>query len=1614
MSFRSPSTNDSRAQGHSVPSFWPNEDPSSRSAIAESRRQPAACVASARGAPAGAAEAASPSLSSLSPSASSTPSNDATPENFHRSSSPLFTPSRHPPKPATLSVARRRRISASLDSSFSVYDPDGADRVSRSPPNSPTETLDKVRMQRMSSHHAGRSTSGSFPGRPFSRDRQVSSSHAEELGESNAEQRQFQEAVLDQHRLDAAHRARFNPSPSPSSSYVRRIRSATGDEIIVSEGASGFDPAQPSSVFPSPVHGEPIYPHVPDRPQSALSIKSDSYLKKHSRNPSSIGSMDFLNFSGRRRRGSDASSVSGNSAVSGLKDEKEARSTVKPSKEKSDKDSDGASTKSKRKQFAALGSTLSSKLSRTFTGKKDKDKDKDKEKLKDGELKAIPYDLLPKNKNASADWTQADLSLAAKDERRRHVRAASSMNNLDYISANENERAKDGIHLRRPASRTEGVATYTSPTPPPMSKSYSTRDSNSVLPRRSPGPGLDGRRSVSVSSLEGSPRMGGGLSSHNFSSALNQQSQSRTERASATTSSNHDRTAPRQPSRMPSGIIRPSSRNDKPLPSIPPRVDEVLSSGDESIHYQKLGNSTPAPLSIPRTRDSHRAAAREPGRSRSRAYSNPGIAPTTPIKEVPSPEPDRSHRMRSLINSPPPPFITRTETEKSNYFNHNPEDDSLEVALGPGNKFDDPIFTPKKPSLSPASPSPSPSVGSGASSFIIIDESAKDAAALFHDDKEDKAKAKKAKERQEREEREKQLETLHRKRKEAEEREELERQERERREREIQDEERRASERRERERKEHEEREERERLERLDQERRQAEAEAEAEAQRKEQQRLEKQQLEKERLEKERQEQEQERLEKERLETERQEKERLEHERLQKHREEKERLEKEREQERKERKERERQEQERIQKERAEAECLETERHEQERKAKEKKEEEERRERERKEARERRELELKQKLEEKKERERQRQREEEALKSKEKLREEEQRKEELRVQELMKEDERKKQQQAAEKRRLAEAQKEQERKEKEQERKAKEQERKEKERKEEASRLAKEREKELQRKIENERRVKEEERKKEEARKKKEEEAALEAEKKRWIEEDRKGHERLREEEREKRQVEDLQTHSNGNDRTTNRRYSEGKLANPAKVFPPPTLPEKGSQRTRDRRNSSPSRIGRQTSRNPPVSRPVSDSFVNGGLKIPAMPPPSNGAPCWLKIPVSPPASPPRQKTPTNESAKDYAERLLGSPGADDYDTIIDLEREAEQQNALNIAEPENSPLFDSSKRKNGNGNGNGNPSIDQELSGLRRRKLPEVLQEDDWDDSLNQLMENDNDFADLLSGKNEDGAEENETVDLLARGHQFHPHHSQKVRSKEEVIVADQARERERIQQAKLMNKLQTLQMEIRDARRGIDVLERRLNGGGISDESELLEDDERDVLLKRLMLEEDRQRRLLSVEDSLRRTKTKSNSWVYFGFKVAGILVLLAAIWFALELAIFLWSLPPSYSSTPIIITDQPEFGTTITRAAIKILSYIFNGLTWIAQDVLFAIFKLSWEFVRDFWWGVTSVVGGLASGARKGPAPGAGRVTEYSPPPPLGSDEREKAEGNDIFDDEEEHGKEEREMV
>ncbi|KAI5858586.1 hypothetical protein BZA05DRAFT_8269 [Tricharina praecox] len=163
-------------------------------------------------------------------------------------------------------------------------------------------------------------------------------------------------------------------------------------------------------------------------------------------------------------------------------------------------------------------------------------------------------------------------------------------------------------------------------------------------------------------------------------------------------------------------------------------------------------------------------------------------------------------------------------------------------------------------------------------------------------------------------------------------------------------------------------------------------------------------------------------------------------------------------------------------------------------------------------------------------------------------------------------------------------------------------------------------------------------------------------------------------------------------------------------------------------------------------------------------------------------------------------------------------------------------------------------PLYDRSTGKPKTFPKPKSALEDDDDDltPLEELQRKDREYQELLNpSKNDD---EEDTYQLLGGSRQYEPITNRPVRPKAEAAAGDRKRDREKNAHEQLMNRLKTLHMELRSARRGIDYIERRLNGVGSSDEGEWVDDEDEpsEGIVTRIKAEELRQRQRLRAEQA------------------------------------------------------------------------------------------------------------------------------------------------------------------
>ncbi|KAF8542475.1 hypothetical protein BDD12DRAFT_802822 [Trichophaea hybrida] len=357
-------------------------------------------------------------------------------------------------------------------------------------------------------------------------------------------------------------------------------------------------------------------------------------------------------------------------------------------------------------------------------------------------------------------------------------------------------------------------------------------------------------------------------------------------------------------------------------------------------------------------------------------------------------------------------------------------------------------------------------------------------------------------------------------------------------------------------------------------------------------------------------------------------------------------------------------------------------------------------------------------------------------------------------------------------------------------------------------------------------------------------------------------------------------------------------------------------------------------------------------------------------LPDIPSSSLPPLKTdkPSGTAPERFRHRgqVLRSPTLSDYDDFL----EETKGNASPSPYGDGSPLYDRST---------GKPKPFP--------KPPKSTLEDDDEelDGLDELKQKDKEYQALLSPPKQE--DEDDTFILLGGTKQYEPQLGRPVRSKAEAMAGDRNRDREKTAHDKMMNRLKTLHMELRSARRGIDYIERRLNGVGSSDESEWVDDEEDsngENIVKRMKAEEIKQRQKLrgvELADVVKPHPVSAGSSTALKWGTVG--CQLALIWFLLEIYFFYKSFPPSTSSSPDYSITVPAFGSQIFSVLTTNLLFVFRSVFLKAPQALCGVFIAFWNLIL----GLVDIFGDVSP--RFGTSIGNEYNMRPSDVPPLGSD-------------------------
>lgn len=410
------------------------------------------------------------------------------------------------------------------------------------------------------------------------------------------------------------------------------------------------------------------------------------------------------------------------------------------------------------------------------------------------------------------------------------------------------------------------------------------------------------------------------------------------------------------------------------------------------------------------------------------------------------------------------------------------------------------------------------------------------------------------------------------------------------------------------------------------------------------------------------------------------------------------------------------------------------------------------------------------------------------------------------------------------------------------------------------------------------------------------------------------------------------------------------------------------------------------TSRHSPSTRQnradSMDSFLD---RKPLLPKPTSKS----TLPHIPSTSlPPLNTDKTSGTASErsrHREQILRSPTLSDYDDFLEETR----GNASPSPYGNGSPLYDRST---------GKPKPFP--------KPPKSALEDDDEElvALDELKRKDQEYQALLSPPKQE--DEDDTFMLLGGTKQYEPQLGRPVRSKAEAMAGDRNREREKTAHDKMMNRLKTLHMELRSARRGIDYIERRLNGVGSSDESEWVDDEEDsngENIAKRIKAEDIKQRQKLRSVDVVDAIKTRSvPTGPSAALKWGTVGCQLALIWFLLEIYFLCVlhsyppclsganensykSFPPSASSTPVYVTEIPVFGSQIFSALTTNLMFVFRSVFLKAPQALCGVFMAFWNIIL----GLVDIFGDVTPSFGTSSSVEAEYSMGPSNIPPLGSD-------------------------
>ncbi|KAA8905045.1 hypothetical protein FN846DRAFT_11450 [Sphaerosporella brunnea] len=329
--------------------------------------------------------------------------------------------------------------------------------------------------------------------------------------------------------------------------------------------------------------------------------------------------------------------------------------------------------------------------------------------------------------------------------------------------------------------------------------------------------------------------------------------------------------------------------------------------------------------------------------------------------------------------------------------------------------------------------------------------------------------------------------------------------------------------------------------------------------------------------------------------------------------------------------------------------------------------------------------------------------------------------------------------------------------------------------------------------------------------------------------------------------------------------------------------------------------------------------------------------------------------SPTRKRRGDSIDSFLGgTPLAESTDPAPQTPANPKEKPAA-VGSPSLTDYMKFVAEKGGNGSiysstpSSGSPLYDRSTGLPKEFPKPKSALQDDEEETmsvLDELNKKDQEYAQILNAPK--GEDEDDTYMLLGGSERYEPLQGQRVRPKAEAIAGDRTWQKEKSEREQMMSRLKTLHLELRNARRGIGYIERRLNGVGSSDESEWVDDEDGldgDIIAKRARAEARRKSKKAETVDAVASTTgtdAVANAAVEpvveatpvvkepsTAIKVCTVAAQLVLIWFALEIYFFYTSFPPSSSREPIYVTTVPSFGSQIARTSAMTIVTIFRTI-------------------------------------------------------------------------------------